>query len=1389
MRYFYSLLLCTFFAPQYLFSQTWNGSVSSDWNVAANWTPGSVPGSGNTVIINNRFLTHYPILNANTEIGILNMSAGILNLNGNTLTCSASATLTGDSLYNGKISAASFSDLANMHMGGKIIFERTGSGNQWWQGNNKFYGDSLIIVWKSGTLHLQNSGSSPDSIFGNLKIQLTDASSVYLSLNSPLSVQNNLVLDNIGNGIFYLNNSSNTVIGGNLVTQNFSSSTSIFPLSNVTVLGSNPNGPYYCHRATINNCYFNGSFTLIADSNALVTLYNSSLFGADNLLQAGNIDAYGNKFGKAGDGTTILRAAYNLSANVYMRSGNNKFIGNAQWETYAAYPGSITIQNNWYGPDTCLQNLNFILKGNSAITTNGNGHNYVAGNVIIDGQGARKWVEFSGGTGNDFTVQGNFTAKNFTRIYEPGITYTSLFLHNLYVAGSDTMGTFYCRSGDINNSSFSGDLKIIADSNFVFGIYYSSLLGANNLIQAGSLDFHDNQFGQTAAGTTILRGTYNEAGSFLMRDGKNKFWGNVNFETYALYPGSITLQQTYHGQDSCLGNMNFMLKGNSVLTTNGNGHNYVAGDVIIDGQGARKWVEFDGGSGVSFNIGGNFIAKNFTRFSEPGAGPTNVYLHNVYVAGTDTCGTFYCLTGDINNCSFNGNFKLIGDSSYTYYITNSSFHGADNLLQAASLDFQNNQFGQIGVGTTILRAAYVGGGYPYMRDGNNKFFGNATWETYSPYPGGITIQQTFYGADSCHGNMNFILKGNSTLTTNGNGNNYVAGNVIIDGQGARKWIQFFGGTGNTFNVGGSFTVKNFTPYSVQGVGGTNVYLHNINVTGTDTVGTFYCYTGDVNSCSFKGNFKLIADSAQPYAVYNSEFSGANNFFQAGNLDIYNNRFGQTGNGITTFNVSHNMGAPIGMRDGLNKFLNDLDWIAVAPSYGSILIQQTFYGTDTCFGNLTMDLIGPASANLAGNNLYLGKGLFLQNSGSGSIVHDNGGSAVRFIGVDTANYLFTGTGSAPSFINIEMNRRGGLRLLSPLSYTGTLALTRGIILSSSSNQLEIPNGAVVISASDSGYVDGPVKKTGNSSFTFPVGNNNFYAPITITAPPYTTDAFSAQYLNHRAGYDGYDSTLLDVSLNHLSRREYWMLNRTNGTASVKVTMSWKRLRSGVIDQISDLRIAHWNGTMWRDEGNGGTTGGNDSGSIETLNYVGFFSPFTLASISLSNPLPLKYISFTAQLNSNKTVSLQWKTSEEINNEHFEIERSIDGVTWFALANISTNTTHQYSYLDQSPKQGLNYYRIKEVDIDGKYFYSATRAVTLRGEKQLFIWPNPATTELHLQLPVAAVSIEIINATGQVVFTKIISTNNEVIPVQQLKAGIYFLKIKYQGETHVEKFLKE
>lgn len=481
-----------------------------------------------------------------------------------------------------------------------------------------------------------------------------------------------------------------------------------------------------------------------------------------------------------------------------------------------------------------------------------------------------------------------------------------------------------------------------------------------------------------------------------------------------------------------------------------------------------------------------------------------------------------------------------------------------------------------------------------------------------------------------------------------------------------------------------------------------------------------------------------------------------------------------------------------MPEGNNKFFGNavFDVYAMSiPGSGAIL-QQSIAGMDSCFGNVTISQSGITATTLAtGGNLFIGKGLTLNNNSPvNSIIHNNPSTAIRFIGTDTASYSFSGSGTPPSFVNIELNRQGGLRLQSPLTYSGTLGFTRGIILSSSTNTLSIPNGANAVGAWDSSYVDGPVIKTGNTAFTFPLGKNNVYAPISITAPALVTDAFRAQYFNTNAHDAGFDSTQRDITLHHISGKEYWLLDRTNGAATPKVTLSWKTNRSSIVNVMNDLRVARWNGTAWKDEGNGGIAGTNAEGTVQSLNDISNFSPFTLASNSFNNPLPVNFIFFGATVRNDHAVLLQWKTAQEINNDRFEVQRSSDGRSWTKLAVVFPQSSLVYEYIDNTVTAGIYYYRIRQVDTDGNFKYSGVKAVRVTGDNKLFVWPNPAADYIYVQSPFAKGTIEITDISGRVVQKGILNNTVTSVPVGQLAKGLYTVIIRNEGSVFTKNFIK-
>lgn len=187
------------------------------------------------------------------------------------------------------------------------------------------------------------------------------------------------------------------------------------------------------------------------------------------------------------------------------------------------------------------------------------------------------------------------------------------------------------------------------------------------------------------------------------------------------------------------------------------------------------------------------------------------------------------------------------------------------------------------------------------------------------------------------------------------------------------------------------------------------------------------------------------------------------------------------------------------------------------------------------------------------------------------------------------------------------------------------------------------------------------------------------------------------------------------------------------------------------------------------------------------------------------LPLDLLSFTAYVNKSK-VDLNWQTAAEKNVSHFAIEKSTDGknysdiATVFAYGNTSANDKRSYSFSDNlSGKNNASiiYYRLRCIDIDGKYTYSPIRVVRIgeqTGDAKVLTYPNPFMNELRVTLPQdiqgKEFKIELFNTAGQVVKMKNIAaaSQTETIATNDLGRGFYVIRITSATEKLQYKVVK-
>ncbi len=176
-----------------------------------------------------------------------------------------------------------------------------------------------------------------------------------------------------------------------------------------------------------------------------------------------------------------------------------------------------------------------------------------------------------------------------------------------------------------------------------------------------------------------------------------------------------------------------------------------------------------------------------------------------------------------------------------------------------------------------------------------------------------------------------------------------------------------------------------------------------------------------------------------------------------------------------------------------------------------------------------------------------------------------------------------------------------------------------------------------------------------------------------------------------------------------------------------------------------------------------------------------------------PLPVTLANFDAIKNGNKTL-LQWSTTSEKNNNGFYIQRSDDSNNWTNLAfeNSKASNSNQkidYSFIDQAPLKGINYYRLKQVDLDGKSEYSYIKQVAFNTNNTISIYPNPANQWVTVNGLAGNETIRLLDITGRVVKTLKASNRSIKITLENLVKGMYHIHIiTTNGEVFSEKLIK-
>lgn len=313
-----------------------------------------------------------------------------------------------------------------------------------------------------------------------------------------------------------------------------------------------------------------------------------------------------------------------------------------------------------------------------------------------------------------------------------------------------------------------------------------------------------------------------------------------------------------------------------------------------------------------------------------------------------------------------------------------------------------------------------------------------------------------------------------------------------------------------------------------------------------------------------------------------------------------------------------------------------------------------------------------------------------------------------------------------------------------------------------------------------FIEGTALKIGNEAFLFPVGRDTVYAPVEISAPQHNSDAFAVTYYRGDPGADGYDTGEQDGTMSRISTCEYWLIDRVEGQSAVTVSLSYENARSCGTSEPGYLQVAHWDGEKWENKGGTNLDGDSNQGTITSSGPVSDFSPFTLASLSKINPLPIELSSFQVNKTSSHEAELTWQTQSERNNARFGIERSTDAVHFYEIGNVAgagtSHSTLKYNFTDSSPDRGINYYRLTQTDFDGTKTVFEVRSLKFDQPLVLSVFPNPGTGRFTVQKSTDhSVEIFLKDAQGKTHWHGSLSEMYRVIDVTYLPGGIYFLEV--------------
>ncbi|MCB0775212.1 MAG: T9SS type A sorting domain-containing protein [Chitinophagaceae bacterium] len=575
--------------------------------------------------------------------------------------------------------------------------------------------------------------------------------------------------------------------------------------------------------------------------------------------------------------------------------------------------------------------------------------------------------------------------------------------------------------------------------------------------------------------------------------------------------------------------------------------------------------------------------------------------------------------------------------------------------------------------------------------------------------------------------------------------------ITINGGNAESILTI--SSTNSLNVGGAITINSATANFINktiAVGAGILTCASVSMATTQNNNRTNLLTISTGTATVSGNLTMNDASASRNQV---------NITGSGTLNVAGSFTG----GGTTFNTASTV--------DYNGTSQDIK----AATYGNLTLSGS--GTKT-INNISVTVNGTLSMNGAAA---------LAVSGISGALNYGGTSTLEYASTSaqTTGVEFPSSGG-PLNLRINNTSASGVTLSAARTLNGLLTLTNGVLNTTSTNILTIGSTGSSGLGNNSSFVNGPMQKIGSSVFTFPIGKSGTgIRPIGISNLG-SSQTITAEFIRTAPP----NRTNLTAGITQISNCEYWTINGI--TSDLFATLSWTSNSpcnaSGYVNDLATLRAASYNGTNWFDGGNTGTSGNPTSGTVTSTQLFSGTIGLTLgSSTSATNPLPVKFSGITA-FEKQAGIQIDWIAYQEDNVDMYQVEHSADGIVFNPIGTVSSRNSSvetSYSFFDASPLPGVNFYRLRNVDFDGKSGYSNIVKVDLdKSVKTISFYPNPVRGEfISLQssdLTKGNYSVRVMNSAGQQVYTQRFNHTGGAInqtihlPVG-MQSGIYILQL--------------